>query len=64
MTEAAKRLNVSEDYLYQAVIGAAFGFSRTRNVDPTPPLTRLDLIVTIGALIMVRILALGIRLAH
>jgi hypothetical protein len=47
-----------------AVIGAAFGFSSTRTAHSTPSLTRLDLFVTIAALIMVRILAHGIRLAH
>jgi hypothetical protein len=47
-----------------AVMGATFGFSRTRTAHPTPSLTRPDLIITIGALIMVRALAHGIRLAH
>ena len=47
-----------------AVIGAAFGFSKTRIAHPTSPLTWIDMLVTLGALIMVRILALGIRLAH
>lgn len=47
-----------------AVIGAALGFSRTRAGHLTASLTRLDIVVTVGAVIMVRILALGIRLAH
>ncbi|MCU1300521.1 MAG: hypothetical protein JWQ87_805 [Candidatus Sulfotelmatobacter sp.] len=47
-----------------AVAGALFGFSRTRTAHPTPSLTRPDLIIMIAALIMVRILAHGIRLAH
>jgi hypothetical protein len=47
-----------------AVIGAAFGFSKTRTAHSVPSLTRLDLIITIAALLMVRILAHGIRLAH
>lgn len=47
-----------------AVIGAALGFSRTRDGHQTPSLTRLDLIVTVGAVVMVRILAQGIRLGH
>lgn len=47
-----------------AVVGAAFGFSKTRTAHSVPSLTRLDLIITIAALLMVRILAHGIRLAH
>ena len=47
-----------------AVLGATFGFSRTRTAHPTPSLTGPDLIVTVAALTMVRVLVHGIRLAH
>lgn len=47
-----------------AVIGDVFGFSKTRDFDSIPSLTRLDLIVTVSAVIMVRILVHGVRLAH
>jgi hypothetical protein len=47
-----------------AVMGATFGFPRTRTPHPTPSLTALDLIAMIAALIMVRVLAPGIRIAH
>jgi hypothetical protein len=47
-----------------AVMGATFGFSRTRTAHATPGLTGADLIIMIAALVMVRVLAHGIRLAH
>jgi hypothetical protein len=48
-----------------AVLGATFAFSKIPDAQHSvSSLTRLDLIVTIAALLMVRILAHGIRLAH
>jgi hypothetical protein len=47
-----------------AVMGATFGFSRRGTAHPTPSLTGPDLIVIVAALIMVRVLTHGIRLAH
>jgi hypothetical protein len=47
-----------------AVIGAVFGFSKTRTFHLIPSLTRFDLIATVVAVTMVRILVHGIRLAH
>jgi hypothetical protein len=47
-----------------AVMGATSGFSRTRAAHPTSSLTGPDVIVTVAAMIMVRVLTHGIRLAH
>lgn len=47
-----------------AVAGATFGFSKSRALHETPSLAGLDFIVAVGAVIMVRLLALGVRLAH
>jgi len=47
-----------------AVIGAAFGYSRTRTSKAAPPLSLLDLILLGVALTFVRVLAHGIRLSH
>ena len=51
-------------FWFFAVLGASFGFSKTRTAHLTPSVTRSDLIITIFALIMVRTLVHGIRLAH
>ena len=47
-----------------AAIGATFGYSKTPTTHSVPSLTRLDLTVAIGALLMVRMLAHGMRLAR
>jgi hypothetical protein len=47
-----------------AVFGAAYGFSNTRTADLATSVTRSDLIITAFALIMVRMLVHGVRLAH
>jgi len=47
-----------------AVLGAAYDFSATRTVDLATSVTRSDLIITVFALTMVRMLVHGVRLAH
>ena len=47
-----------------AVLGAALGFQARRPAKIMPSFTRSDLMLTIAALAMVRLLANGIRLAH
>ena len=47
-----------------AVVGAALGFSSRRPGEILSSFTRPDIILTIAALTMVRLLANGIRLAH
>jgi hypothetical protein len=47
-----------------AVLGAALGFQARRPAEIMPSFTRSDLMLTIAALAMVRLLANGIRLAH
>ena len=47
-----------------AVFGAAYGFSRRRTANLATSVTRSDLIITVFALIMVRMLVHGVRLAH
>jgi len=47
-----------------AVLGAAFGFPTSRTAERISPFTHSDLILTIAALTMVRLLVNGIRLAH
>ena len=47
-----------------AVLGAALGFATRRPAETIPSFTRLDLILTIASLVMVRLLVNGIRLAH
>jgi hypothetical protein len=55
---------ISSVFWVFAVLGATFASSRSRPAHPVPSVTRLDLIVMIFALIMVRVLAHGIRLAR
>jgi hypothetical protein len=47
-----------------AVFGASYGFSRTRTADLAASVSRSDLIITVFALIMVRMLVHGFRLAR
>lgn len=47
-----------------AVLGAALCFPASRPVETTSSFTRSDLIITILAVVMVRALASGVRLAH
>ena len=47
-----------------AVLGAALGFPTRRPAEVVSSFTRSDLILTIGALAMVRLLVNGIRLTH
>ena len=47
-----------------AVLGAALGFPTKRPVEAIPSFTRADLVLTIAALAMVRLLVNGIRLSH
>jgi hypothetical protein len=47
-----------------AVVGAVVGFSKPRIAHVTPSLTRFDLIASFVAVILVRLLVHGIRLAH
>jgi hypothetical protein len=47
-----------------AVIGAWFGFSDSRHAERATSFTRSDLLIALVALIMVRLLAFGVRLAH
>lgn len=47
-----------------AVLGAAFGFSNSRPVETTPSFTQSDIMITILAVLMVRLLTNGVRLAH
>jgi hypothetical protein len=47
-----------------AVLGAALGFPTRRPAQPISSITRSDLILSIAALAMVRLLVNGIRLAH
>jgi hypothetical protein len=47
-----------------AVFGATYGFSRTRTSDLATSVTRSDLVIMVFALIMVRMLVHGVRLAH
>jgi hypothetical protein len=47
-----------------AVLGAALSFPTRRPAETIPSFTRSDLILTIAALAMVRLLVNGIRLAH
>jgi len=47
-----------------AVLGAALGFPAKRPAETLSSFTRSDLILTIAALVMVRLMVSGIRLAH
>jgi hypothetical protein len=47
-----------------AVIGAAWGFKRSQPGRILHPWTRADLVIAIAAVVMVRVFAMGIRLAH
>lgn len=47
-----------------AVIGAAFGFSDLQYVERATSFTRTDLLIAIVALVLVRLLVNGVRVAH
>jgi len=47
-----------------AVLGAVVGFPARRPVETMPSFTRLDLVLTIAAVALVRLLVNGIRLTH
>lgn len=47
-----------------AVLGAALGFPTKRTGETIPSITRSDIILTIAAVALVRVLVSGIRLSH
>jgi hypothetical protein len=55
---------VDSAFWFFAVLGASFGFSKTRTAHLPTAVTRADLMIMICTLILVRTLVHGIRLAH